>query len=294
MTKSDVAFAAFDVKTLTGLIEIYKADPDTVSNCRTQTDDPAYAACLHGKNGSPADSGRDGLDRTASLDAQKLLEALSCNSEQQPMESSVPLAPENIGASVVWADRAAQKLAVMSRYRAAHDALIRRISCRDTHHMVGGHVLPFSQQMRGGQAQRLGPAGERAGMAMAGFDDRQPGYGDGTGGSRGWRFAGSAEPRPTSGINSCREEGIEGLRDHNRVYNCCLWVRRQPGFERSRSLPTPELSAGRGGGVSLQSMPQRILREKVDIPSAAIETPIACCIGCQLSWLVPLTAPASG
>lgn len=52
-------------------------------------------------------------DRTASLDAQTW-EALTGDSGIG-QGSSVPLAPENIGASVVWADRAAQKLAVMSR-----------------------------------------------------------------------------------------------------------------------------------------------------------------------------------
>jgi hypothetical protein len=44
-----MAFTDFGIKTLTGLIEIYKADPDLLkSNAQpTQTDDPAaHAACL--------------------------------------------------------------------------------------------------------------------------------------------------------------------------------------------------------------------------------------------------------
>jgi hypothetical protein len=48
--------------------------------------------------------------------------------------------------------------------------------------MVGGHVALFSQRT-GGKLSCWAWAGERAGMS-AGFDDRQPARGDGTGGSR--------------------------------------------------------------------------------------------------------------
>ena len=43
-----MAFTDFGIETLTGLIEIYKADPDLLKRSSTQSDlAAAYAACLH-------------------------------------------------------------------------------------------------------------------------------------------------------------------------------------------------------------------------------------------------------
>ena len=45
--ESVMAFTDFGIETLTGLIEIYKADADLLKRQPTQSDDPAaYAACL--------------------------------------------------------------------------------------------------------------------------------------------------------------------------------------------------------------------------------------------------------
>ncbi len=53
--ESVMAFTDFGIETLTGLIEIYKADPDLLKRSTDPNDDPAaYAACLPARNSTGA------------------------------------------------------------------------------------------------------------------------------------------------------------------------------------------------------------------------------------------------